>query len=74
MFVNKMNGIKAILLLLLSLISMNAHSIGKKPLISLYVFGENKINQSIKISVQSILNQSGFVIKRKKKRTNKLPR
>ena len=63
MFVNKMNGIKAILLLLLSLISMNAHSIGKKPLISLYVFGENKINQSIKISVQSILNQSGFVIK-----------
>ena len=42
---------------------MNAHSAEQKPLISLYVLGENKNNKSIKISVQSILNQSGFVIK-----------
>ena len=64
MFVNKMDRIKAILLIIfLSLISMNAHSAEQKPLISLYVLGENKNNKSIKISVQSILNQSGFVIK-----------
>jgi hypothetical protein len=64
MFVNKMDRIKAILLIIfLSLISMNAHSVEQKPLISLYVLGENKNNKSIKISVQSILNQSGFVIK-----------
>ena len=64
MFVNKMNRIKATLLIIfLSLISINAHSAEQKPLISLYVLGENKNNQSIKISVQSILNQSGFVIK-----------
>ena len=35
----------------------------QKPLISLYVLGENKNNKSIKISIQSTLNQSGFVIK-----------
>ena len=42
---------------------MNAYSAEQKPLISLYVLGENKNNKSIKISIQSILNQSGFVIK-----------
>ena len=42
---------------------MNAHSVEQKPLISLYVLGENKNNKSIKISVQSILNQGGFLIK-----------
>ncbi len=64
MFVNKMDRTKAILLIIfLSLISMNAHSAEQKPLISLYVLGENKNNKSIKMSVQSILNQSGFVIK-----------
>ena len=42
---------------------MNAHSAEQKPLISLYVLGENKNNKSIKISIQSTLNQSGFVIK-----------
>lgn len=63
MFVNKMNRKIAILLIIFSsLISMNAHSVEQKPLISLYVLGENKNNKSIKISVQSILNQSGFVI------------
>ena len=64
MFVNKMNRIIAkLLIIFLSLISMNAHSAEQKPLISLYVLGENKNNKSIKISVQSILNQSGFIIK-----------
>ena len=64
MFVNKMNRIKATLLIIfLSLISMNAHSAEQKPLISLYVLGENKNNKSIKTSVESILNQSGFIIK-----------
>ena len=63
MFVNKMNRKIAILLIIFSsLISMNAHSVEQKPLISLYVLGENKNNKSIKISVQSILNQSGFMI------------
>nr|BDD44642.1 hypothetical protein 17 [bacterium] len=58
-----MNRKIAILLIIFSsLISMNAHSVEQKPLISLYVLGENKNNKSIKISVQSILNQSGFVI------------
>ena len=42
---------------------MNAYSAEQKPLISLYVLGENKNNKSIKISIQSTLNQSGFVIK-----------
>ena len=64
MFVNKMNKIKATLLIIfLSLISMNSHSAEQKPLISLYMLGENKNNKSIKISIQSTLNQSGFVIK-----------
>ena len=63
MFVNKMNGIKTTLLLFFSLLSMNAHCIEQKTLISLYLLEENENNQSIKISVQSILNQSGFIIK-----------
>ena len=42
---------------------MNAYSAEQKPLISLYVLGENKNNKSIKISIQSTLNQSGFIIK-----------
>ena len=54
MFVNKMNKIKAtFLIIFLSLISMNAHTAEQKPLISLYVLGENKNNKSIKISIQS---------------------
>ena len=61
MFVNKMNKIKAtFLIIFLSLISMNAYSAEQKPLISLYVLGENKNNKSIKISIQSTLNQSGL--------------
>ena len=64
MFVNKMNRIKTtLLIIILTLLSMNAHSAEQKPLISLYVLGENKNNKSIKISVESILNQSGFIIK-----------
>ena len=62
MFVNKINKIKVTLLIIfLSLISMNAHTAEQKPLISLYVLGENKNNKSIKISIQSTLNQSGYV-------------
>ena len=64
MFVNKMNKIKVTLLIIFfTLISINAHSAEQKPLILLYVLGENKNNKSIKISVQSTLNQNGFVIK-----------
>ena len=64
MFVNKMNRIKATLLIIfLTLLSMNAHSDEQKPLISLYTLGENNNNKSIKTSIQSILNQEGFIIK-----------
>ena len=42
---------------------MNAHAAEQKPLISLYILGENNNNKSVKISVQSILNQGGFLIK-----------
>lgn len=63
MFVNKMNRIKATLLIIFTLLSMNAHAAEQKPLISLYILGENNNNKSVKISVQSILNQGGFLIK-----------
>ena len=64
MFVNKMNRIKAtLLIIILTLLSMNAHTAEQKPLISLYILGENNNNKSVKISVQSILNQGGFLIK-----------
>jgi len=64
MFVNKMNKIKAtLLIIILTLLSMNAHTAEQKPLISLYILGENNNNKSVKISVQSILNQGGFLIK-----------
>ena len=64
MFVNKMNRIKAsLLIIILTLLSMNAHSDEQKPLISLYTLGENNNNKSIKTSIQSILNQEGFIIK-----------
>ena len=63
MFVNKMNRIKATLIIILTLLSMNAHTAEQKPLISLYILGENNNNKSVKISVQSILNQGGFLIK-----------
>ena len=56
MFVNKMNRIKATLLIIfLSLISMNAHSAEQKPLISLYVFGENKNNNLSKYLFNQLL-------------------
>ena len=56
MFVNKMNKIKATLLIIfLSLISMNAHSAEQKPLISLYVLGENKNNKSSKYLFNQLL-------------------
>ena len=63
MFVNKMNRIKTTLLIIFTLLSMNAHAAEQKPLISLYILGENNNNKSVKISVQSILNQGGFLIK-----------
>ena len=63
MFVNKMYRIKATLLIIFTLLSMNAHAAEQKPLISLYILGENNNNKSVKISVQSILNQGGFLIK-----------
>ena len=63
MFVNKMNRIKVTLLIIFTLLSMNAHTAEQKPLISLYILGENNNNKSVKISVQSILNQGGFLIK-----------
>ena len=64
MFVNKMNRIKTtLLIIILTLLSMNAHAAEQKPLISLYILGENNNNKSVKISVQSILNQGGFLIK-----------
>ena len=63
MFVNKMNRIKATLLIIFTLLTMNAHAAEQKPLISLYILGENNNNKSVKISVQSILNQGGFLIK-----------
>ena len=63
MFVNKMNRIKVTLLIIFTLLSMNAHAAEQKPLISLYTLGENNNNKSVKISVQSILNQGGFLIK-----------
>ena len=63
MFVNKMNRIKVTLLIIFTLLSMNAHAAEQKPLISLYILGENNNNKSVKISVQSILNQGGFLIK-----------
>ena len=63
MFVNKMNRIKTTLLIIFTLLSMNAHAAEQKPLISLYILGENNNNKSVKISVQSILNEGGFLIK-----------
>ena len=39
---------------------MNAYSAEQKPLISLYVLGENKNNKSIKISIQSTLNPVSY--------------
>ena len=58
-----MNILKIIISLVFLILSFNAYSLDQKPLLSLYVLGENKNNQSIKISIQSILNQNGFIVK-----------
>jgi hypothetical protein len=58
-----MNKTKILIVLIFSLISFNVFSLEQKPSISLYILGDNENNQSIKTSIQSILNQNGFLIK-----------
>ena len=57
-----MNILKIIISLVFLILSFNVYSLDQKPLLSLYVLGENENNQSIKISIQSILNENGFIV------------